>query len=423
MAARAKNSAAFLLALCLGAGPAVSAGAQIDPARADLYFRQVMQLCEHSGDRLWGVSLCGPMVIADPATGSIATSEPAPQVERPRALGFTNSVVEWGGVRWATYIWQGIPADDFHKRSRMMLHELFHRIQPGLGLMTPSGRNEHLDTLEGRYWLELEWRALGRALERSGAERSTAIRDALSFRQKRRETFPGAAENERLEEIREGLAQYTGTVVSAASTPEAVDSAVSQLVDAVKQTTFVRTFAYPSGVAYGVLLDAYDPGWTRRVRVEDDLGQLLMTAAGVEPADDLESAAGRYGAAELRRDEEKREAQRQVRIDELRRRFVDGPVLVLPGGGRAQLITSGATPIPGSGTYYSSYRVENDWGTLEATGGAVISEDGAAVIVPAPAGVDGATLRGEGWTVTLAAGWVVRPGPRPGDFRVVPESR
>ena len=46
-----------------------------------------------------------------------------------------------------------------------MLHELFHRIQPDLGLMTISGNNAHLDTVEGRVWLRLEWRALARALD------------------------------------------------------------------------------------------------------------------------------------------------------------------------------------------------------------------------------------------------------------------
>ena len=49
-------------------------------------------------------------------------------------------------------------------RREFMLHELFHRIQPDLGLITLSGQNAHLDTVEGRVWLRLEWRALARAL-------------------------------------------------------------------------------------------------------------------------------------------------------------------------------------------------------------------------------------------------------------------
>ena len=43
-----------------------------------------------------------------------------------------------------------------------LAHELFHRIQSGLGLTRPEAGNRHLDTLEGRYLLQLEWRALAR---------------------------------------------------------------------------------------------------------------------------------------------------------------------------------------------------------------------------------------------------------------------
>ena len=96
-----------------------------------------------------------------------------------------------------------------------MLHELFHRIQPDLGLITLSGQNAHLDTVEGRVWLRLEWRALARALGQSGEDRKRAVSDAVAFRLTRRSQFANAAENERVEEIREGLAQYTGTVATA----------------------------------------------------------------------------------------------------------------------------------------------------------------------------------------------------------------
>src|SRR4029450_13202202 len=51
--------------------------AQVDQQRAQEYFKEAQALCERDGGRLWGVSLWGPMVIADAATGTTATSEPA----------------------------------------------------------------------------------------------------------------------------------------------------------------------------------------------------------------------------------------------------------------------------------------------------------------------------------------------------------
>jgi hypothetical protein len=299
-----------------------------------------------------------------------------------------------------------------------MLHELFHRIQPELGLITPSGQNAHLDTVEGRVWLRLEWRALARALAQSGEDRKCAVSDAAAFRLMRRSQFANAAENERVEEIREGLAQYTGTVTTAASRPEAVASAIEHLAAAERHETFLQQ-SYATGVAYAILLDAASPDWRRRVRSDSDLGQMLMAALNVTPVANAVEAAARYGGVELRAAEQTRAEQRKVVMRELQNRFVDGPVLLVPAGGGAAFNAVGATPIPGVGTvYFNRYTTKGEWGTLEATKGVLIRDNGARQL-PGPVRIDGTTLTGDGWTVTVAQGWVVRPGPRVGDYRIV----
>jgi len=396
--------------------PAVSL-AQVDEERARQYFAEADAVCRQDDGRLWGVSLCGPMVFADPSTRTIATSQPAPEAPRPPALGFANTALEWGGVRWSTFVWPMIPADDAVARRRMLLHELFHRVQPQLGLMVVGQPNDHLDTLDGRYWLQLEWRALAGALGSSGQERDRAVRDALAFRAERRSVFPESSERERVDELREGLAQYTGTVLSVDTEQEAIASAIAQLTEYAGNPTFVRTFAYPSGAAYGLLLDAWSPGWTRRLRPEDDLGRLLMTAADLEPVDDVDAAALRYGGAELRKAEEGREAERQAKLVELGRRFVDGPLLIVPRGRGAVLNTTGATPIPGHGTVFFEYRLTAEWGTVTSNG-ILQSSDGVTLRLPAPFEVDGDRVTGAGWTITLAPGWTVQPAARAGDFEV-----
>jgi hypothetical protein len=287
-----------------------------------------------------------------------------------------------------------------------------------LGLTVIGPANDHLDALEGRYWLRLEWRALARALTSTGAERTAAIRDALAFRERRRNTYPGAAEGERADELREGLAQYTGTVAAAPSRAAAVADAVRQLAAAEGSPTFVRTFAYPSGTAYGLLLDGLSPGWTRAITSAADLGTLVMTAAMIAPAPDADASATGYEGREVRIAEEGRAREHQLRLAELRRRFVDGPVLIVPRGRGAMLTTTGATPIPGEGTVFLEYRVTAEWGSLESRG-VLQSEDGATLRLPAPFETAGNTLTGEGWTIVLSPGWRVRGGDRAGDFRVV----
>jgi hypothetical protein len=409
----ARRLAGALVVLSLG-GPA---RAQVDEERAKAYFAEAQLLCERDGGRLWGVSLCGPMVFADPVTGTIATSQPAPDAPRPRILGFANAAIAWGDVRWSTFVWPMIPADDAHARGRLMMHELFHRVQPQLGLLVPDGRNDHLDTLEGRYWMRLEWRALARALGATGDDRRAAVRDALAFRAARRTRFAEAAENERPLETNEGLAQYTGTVTAATSAAEATADAIAQLARAENEPTFVRTFAYPSGAAYGILLDGWTPGWPRRISEADDLGDLVATATGIAAEPDASAAAVRYGGSELKAAEEQRDAEHRARVADLRRRFVEGPVLVVPRGRNASFVSTGMTPIPDAGTVYPGYRVAGEWGSLQADL-VLVSTDGATLAVPAPANPEGPNLAGEGWAVTLNPGWIVRPGPRAGDFVV-----
>ena len=406
--------------LYLLAGVAPPAVAQVDQQRAQEYFKEARALCERDGGRLWGVSLCAPMVIADRRTQTFATSQPAPEGARPRLLGLVNAPVHWGGATWGAYMWDDVANATPRHRMEIFLHELFHGVQPQLELMAPARATEHLDAADGRYWLRLEWRALARALRESGEPRKLAVRDALAFRQARRLLYPASVEDERAQEITEGLAAYTGTVLAAQSAADAILGALELLTNAEAEESFVRTFAYKSGPAYGLLLDASSPGWTRRVRGTDDLGTLVMRALGVQPATDATASATRYGGAEIRASEQKRDQERQERLAELRRRFVDGPVLALPGAGSGSYDTRGAIVIPGVGTvYFGPYRQSGAWGSLEADTGVLVASDGGTRRVSLPVRRDDVTFTGDGWTLKAAPGWVVREGARRGDYEVV----
>jgi hypothetical protein len=391
--------------------------AEVDSGRAAVWFAEAEAICQRDAGQLWGVSLCGPMVVADAATRTRATNQPPPDAPPPAVLGYANAAIPWGDTRWTILVWSLMPGDE-RMRARLLLHELFHRVQPDLGLLLSEGSSAHLDSPEGRYWLQLEWRALARALVSTGDPRDAAIRDALGFRATRRRLFPGAAEGERALETTEGLAQYTGTVLSAPTGAEAAADAVTQLEQApVYNESLVRTFPYPSGAAYGVLLDVVSPGWTRRFTPGDDLGDLLMRAAGLQPTEATDSAAARYRGAELRVAEDSRERERQVRVAELRRRFVEGPVVVLPSGRNSSFVTNGMTPIPDAGTVYPAFRTTGEWGSLTAAQ-VLMSLDRQSLTLPAPPTIEGDVIHGDGWTLTLAPGWVVRPSRRPGDFEV-----
>jgi len=411
----------LLLLVLLGA--ATAADAQVQPQLAQRYFEEVTKLCERDAGRLWGVSLCGPMVIFDPTTGTRATSQPEPEGQPPRFTSFADGPVSWGGLRWFAWPLFMLPEKDADVRQQILLHGLFHRIQPELGLTPSDGFNEHLDTLEGRVWMQLEWRALRRAVESSGSDRAEAIADALAFRRERRRLFPGAADNERRDEIREGLASYTGVAAWANSPADAARAAAAALAGGESQPAFVGNFEAHSGPAYGVLLDDLLPGWRRQVRSTSDLGDMLASAINRPPTTDAAVAAARYDAATLRTAEEARDRAQQVRVAELRRRFVDGPVLTMPGRGSGTSNTIGSVGIEGVGTVlFGNFTLTAQWGRLTADGGVLRAVGGATLSVPVTGPLEGTTLQGDGWSATLNSGWVVRPAARPGSFTIVREN-
>jgi hypothetical protein len=314
-----------------------------------------------------------------------------------------------------------LPENDADVRQQNMLHGLFHRIQPELGFITDNGANEHLDTFEGRLSIQLEWRALRRALESSGSDRSEAIADALAFRRERRRLFPGAADNERRDEIREGLASYTGIAAWANSPADARRAAASALTGG--EWSFVGNFEAASGPAYGVLLDELMPEWRRQLRSTSDLGDMLASAADRPPTADLAAAATRYDGATLRAAEEARDRAQQIRVAELRQRFVDGPVLTMPAGGSGTSDTRGSVGIPGVGTVlFNNFTLSAQWGRLEADSGVLRAADGRTLSVPVTGPLEGVTLEGDGWRATLNPGWVVRQATRPGSYAIVREN-
>src|SRR6266480_2784935 len=115
-----------LLPLLALLGTATAADGQVQPQLAKRYFEEARTLCERDAGRLWGVSLCGPMVIVDQATGTRATSQPEPAGPPPRFPGFADGPVSWGGVRWFSFPLYMLPEKDADVRQQVMLHGLFH---------------------------------------------------------------------------------------------------------------------------------------------------------------------------------------------------------------------------------------------------------------------------------------------------------
>ncbi|MFI5372793.1 MAG: hypothetical protein ACHQ52_14650 [Candidatus Eisenbacteria bacterium] len=419
------------------AGPDSSATADADLAKTARWFAEFDSLCTLDHGALWGQSFCGPIMIVDPAsrrilanhadaTGLLAARGGVFVGQLPESLPVANTAVEWQGTRW-TMIMSWSMSENLRPRLRLMGHESFHRLQPGLGLESPGELNDHLDTADGRYWMQLEWNALQRALLAPGDARRTAITDALAFRAARRAEFAGAAEREVALEIHEGLAEYSGMRLTGYS-----DSMVVRVVTAnrANETGFVRSFAYVSGPLYGYLLDASAPGWRRHAKPKTDLGDLLAGATfGALPesswrarvaAVDVGQRALVYDGANLRTSEDAREHKRQAQLALWRQTLVDGPVLIVD----LTKVKSGSFdpgkvfPMAEKQVVYTTRTLEAEWGALTIDDGAILEDRNTGTGRVSLAGASTDHSNGQGWTLKIADGWEVTPAQRPGDFQI-----
>ena len=265
--------------------------------------------------------------------------------------------------------------------------------------------------------MRMEWRALAAALNaRSDADRARAITDALTFRAWRRQGVSGAANLENQLELNEGLAEYTGRKLSGQDSLEIA----AALANAEKGASFVRSFAYASGPAYGFLLDTYDNSWRKQLTTRSDLGVMLARAAHVSVPNDITASAnaagGRYGLADVYRQEQGDARQHEKQAKQWIRQLVHGPVLHLAFNEmKIEFNPNNLFPLPPFGTVYPTLQIIDAWGTLSVDGGALIDDRWSSVTVAAPR--HGA-VTGKGWILKLNDGWMLRPGERPGDFTI-----
>jgi hypothetical protein len=423
---------AALLLVLIGsmASTATPEPSPIDIAQAKAAFAEAEAVSATEGGRLWGKKLYGKLFFVDPETRGVVANQPDSGGvlhamkgvyvgTLPKEIIVSNAPVEWGGERWTMLLWKSIPADPIDRKITFA-HELFHRIQPGLGLMAPDSLNLQLDTLEGRLWLQLEWRALAAALVEQGSAQTEAIRDALAFRSHRHALFAGSAQTEASLEIAEGVPEYTGTIAGEPDVDSARWRMIGKLTDPDQSITFVRSFAYTSGPPYGLLLDQRRPGWRTKLAAQSDLSALLASTLPPHAAVWAEARAPSYGAGAIRVAETDRAQKTEVSRARYRARLVEGATLVLPGGQKFSFSfnPSALLALGDGNTVYPTFHANAEWGTLDVTDGVLVPADFSRVTVAAPKDRKGPHLEGPGWTLALAAGWSVVPGTSPGTYTV-----
>lgn len=369
--------------------------------------------CAADHEATWGASLCGPLLLGHWGRKEVlADRQAADSSLAPIGRWWhgrlgpeqfpANTAVTLGGSRWSMVVLP-LPDDD-GLATTLLAHEQFHRIQRRLGLPATDPGNTHLDDPAARRWLRLEWRALARAIATRGNLSCTHARDALAFRAARHAAFPGSDSSEALLERHEGIAEYTGQRLASLALGGGDQRLERHLADAETLPSYVRSFAYATGPAYGFLLDRVDPAWRGALATGATPSELLAARLGCPAGDaDATTRARGYGGEELAAQEQRRaDSLATIRADYVRR-LVTAQVLETPPSNlRFTFDPNAVFPLGKHGTVHPTGSYSGEWGSLEVTaGGALVSPDFQRVRVGLPS--DGVSR----WTLTPAAGWTL----------------
>lgn len=271
---------------------------------------------------LWNLDLYGPVLLVNPVSRKIYANYPdsdgiLKQQNSvytgllPKNINIANTALRWNGTSWAM-IMLPLP-ENKHERLDLLSHELFHHSQPALGFHMNNNDNNHLDQREGRIYLRLELEALRQALLAStNQEVHDHIADAIFFRKTRYSLFRSAESSENRMELNEGLAAYTGIMMSGRNDEETIEYFVQKLIEFQKWPTFVRSFAYLTTPIYGFILNRTDKGWNRLISDTTNLTDYFIKSLSLTiPVILCPECLNQYRFEEITNEEIKREEENE----------------------------------------------------------------------------------------------------------------
>ncbi len=387
----------------------------IDTKKAENYFKEVKRLCDKDNGDAWGVNMYGPILFVDSDTRAIvANVQDANGLLKksgniyvgkfPDNLPIANTATTWSGTKWTMVIWQSLSSNKIN-RDNLIMHELWHRIQIDIGFPGAATENGHLNELNGRILLKMEWIALAEAVKSDKEKRRYHLSNALQFRNTRHNMFEKSQHNETIFEMHEGLAEHTGLSLCGASDRRLKKMLTNRVDRALNRHTFMMSFAYMSGALYGYLLDATDANWHKELTPSSDFGVLITKYYGTEPNNkELDQLYLEYKATDMVNAEHIYEEEMQAFLNNCTKRFIDEAKLILPMNiCRISFNPHTLVPFGEHGTIYKTLKAYGDWGTLQTSKGALVVTDWSKIIADKPS----ANNRSNNWTISLNPGWEI----------------
>ncbi|MCJ0742533.1 hypothetical protein [Pedobacter montanisoli] len=386
-----------------------------------IFFKEIKEATKKNTN-LWGKDLYGAILLVDPQTRQLFANEPDTanilKHDRniytgilPNKINIANTSINWSGKRWAM-IMLPLPQNK-EDRINLLAHELFHSAQPSLGFTLNNPENNHLDQKDGRIYLRLELEALKKAIQStSEKELQQHLTDALAFRNYRHTLYNGSNIMENSLELNEGIAEFTGVIVSGRNKTQATAFFTKGISNFFTNPTFVRSFAYQTIPIYGYLLYNKDKNWNKKINSKTDLTDYFTKAFNINIPTYLKKAvekiADEYNGQTIIQEEIKREEKIKKLIADYKLKFIEQPHFEI----RFEKMSvsfdpRNIMPIEDKGTVYPNIRVTDLWGVLTVENGALMSPNWDKISITNPIKTEGKKIIGDGWTLDLTNAYTI----------------
>ncbi len=407
----------LLVSLCLFHSVSTGSYADIDEAMAARYFADAQKVCRADNQALWDIDFCRYTLFIDPNDRSVlgydlrrdGQIDPSKFTRGywPDDRPISDTTRFWKGRQWATIVWP--PRSDSARRNALILHENFHAIQGILPFRVGRPLNtNHLDDLPGRMSLRMEVAVLAKAVvEKDARARRELAKLAYQIRSKRLVGDERAVRAERYWQLYEGIPEYTGHKLTKSDSEFAAFIA-NRMPDLVARETYAHDFAYFTTPAWAILLDKEFPNWRNNFSGQYDLADTYAKASHLDESvlsdANFEAATTPFGYYASFEFESKRQRTLDNERAQYRARFVDGKVLVLTASG-FRMDPSSVVSLGTDGRVFQEMEISDDWGSLHATGGAMMGPRPPWIYVEAVEENGELVINNDKWTLELNPGW------------------
>lgn len=354
---------------------------------ASFLFKEVKRICDNDGGELWGENLFSKAILINIDNRFFVANDSLPidNCARkgmyfigylPNIYPMANSTLKVGSKKYASIRYSDKNEFDTLLYIRTFIHEMFHVFMSSNNYDNVTYNNPHMDTRDGRVYLQLELLALKKALISNGVNRKEAIKEALCFRNKRQSLFPNSKANENNFEIQEGLAQYTEYSLAIFSERERMSTLLNSIDRLIKETSYIRSFGYETGASYAFLNDISND-WRKTVFIENDLSKITMNLYGVNDTEvdksNLSIYIKNYDYKSILLKEDSIEGAKEIFKLNIIERFNNGVLLVADLEDNSFSIISNMIQLDSTSTYFPYIKLTGKFGYINSKNEAIIN--------------------------------------------------